>query len=293
MLTRKKFLSLTGLGMGAIATHNVLGNSITNMLNTTEEDNIQKKFGIQLWTVRDAMIKDPKGVLTQLASYGYNQVESFESEKGIFWGMTNKEFKAHLKSLGMTMKSALYLTEKTWEETVIQAAEIGMKYLINPWEGPNKTLDDYKRFAETYNKLGAICKKHGMRFAFHNHDYSFRQVEGQIPQDILMQNTDPALVDFELDFYWAVTAGQDPITWLEKYPNRFRLCHIKDRMKDGVGTDASCVLGKGMIDFPKVLKVAKKQGMKYYFVEQEKYAEGTSMECAKMDADYMKKISLK
>jgi sugar phosphate isomerase/epimerase len=292
MLTRKKFLSITGLGMGALATHKVLGNNVVNMLNPAEDCNLKKNMGIQLWTVRDAMAKDPKGTLAQLASYGYKQVESFDSETGIFWGMTNKAFKAYLKSLGMTINAAHFMDDKRFEATAASASEIGMKYLIFPWEGSGKTLDDYKRFAEDFNKKGAICKKYGMRFAFHNHDFSFNKMEGQFPQDILMQNTDADLVDFEMDLYWVVTTGQDPIAWFNKYPNRFRLCHIKDRMKNAQGNDASCVLGTGIIDFASILKVAKKQGMKYYLVEQEKFTEGSSMECAKMNADYIKKLKL-
>ena len=128
-----------------------------------------------------------------------------------------------------------------------------MKYLITPWVGPQKTLDDYKKRSDEFNKAGEICKKAGIRFAYHNHWYSFTQQDGQFPQDIFMANTDPSLVDFEMDIYWVVTAGQDPEAWLKKYPNRFRLCHVKDRKKDAPAKeqDASCDLGAGSIDFPK------------------------------------------
>ena len=165
-----------------------------------------------------------------------------------------------------------------------------MKYLISPWEGPQDSIDKFKMLAEKFNEKGAICKENGLRFAYHNHGYSFIEQEGQIPQDVMMDNSDPALVDFEMDIYWVVTGGADPIAYLKKYPNRWRLCHVKDRKK-GVGLDvhdASCDLGTGQIDFPEILKVAKENGMEYYIVEQELYENSTPIESAKVDAAYLK-----
>ena len=113
-----------------------------------------------------------------------------------------------------------------------------------------------------------------------------------IPHDYMMANTDPDLVDFEMDIYWVVTGGADPVEYLTKYPNRFRLCHVKDRQKDAPTTEeqASCNLGTGTIDFPKILKVAKEQGMKYFIVEQERYEGTTPLESAQVGADYMKNL---
>jgi sugar phosphate isomerase/epimerase len=137
---------------------------------------------------------------------------------------------------------------------------------------------------------GEICRKNGIRFAYHNHDYSFKDLSGQFPQDVMMQNTDPALVDFEMDIYWVVTAGQDPEAWLKKYPNRFRACHVKDRIKNSTEHDASCVLGEGSIDYPAILKTAKAEGMQYYIVEHERYDNTTPLKAVEADAAYMKKL---
>ncbi|MEI9807426.1 MAG: sugar phosphate isomerase/epimerase [Bacteroidota bacterium] len=139
---------------------------------------------------------------------------------------------------------------------------------------------------------GEICKKNGIRFAYHNHDYSFKTMDGQFPQDIMMANTDPALVDFEMDMYWVITGGQDPIAWIKKYPKRFRLCHVKDRMKGATETGASCVLGEGSIDYPSILKEAKTLGMEYFIVEQERYDGTTPLKAAEADAAYMKKLKV-
>jgi sugar phosphate isomerase/epimerase len=119
-------------------------------------------------------------------------------------------------------------------------------------------------------------------------------MNGVFPQDVMMQACDPALVDFEMDIYWVVTAGQDPEAWLKKYPNRWTLCHVKDRGKSfpANASDASVTLGTGTINFPRILKTARKTGMKHYIVEQERYDNTTSIQCAKDGAAYLKKLSI-
>jgi sugar phosphate isomerase/epimerase len=251
-------------------------------------------FGLQLYTLRDDLPKDPKGILKQVAAMGYKQVESFEGEKGMFWGLGHKGFKSYLDELGMTIVSSHCDTSPAvLDKKAAEAAEIGMKYLINPWIGPQKTLDDYKKRAEEFNQAGETCRKHGIRFAYHNHGYTFVQQDGQYPMDILMANSDPKLVDFEMDIYWVVTAGADPATWLKKYPNRFRLCHVKDRQKGAnpKEEDASVDVGTGSLNWSKILGKAKNAGMQYYIVEQEKYEGTTPLKSAAVDAQYLKKLS--
>ncbi len=253
-----------------------------------------KSFGLQLYSLRDVYPKDPKGILKHVAEMGYKQVEGFERDKGIFWGMTNTEFKSYTDSLGIAMISSHCDTTKNFEKKAEDAASVGMKYLIFPFEGRGKTLEDYKKYADDFNKNGEVCRKNGIRFAFHNHDFSFIAINGQFPQDILMQNTDPSLVDFELDIYWVVAAGQDPEVWLKKYPGRFTACHVKDRSKAPVKDEGknSCNLGEGSINYSKIAKTARKNGMKYYIVEQEAYPNGTPLEAAKVDAEYMKRLKI-
>jgi sugar phosphate isomerase/epimerase len=249
-------------------------------------------FGLQLYTLRDDMPKDPKGVLKQVSSFGYNQIEGYEGKDGIFWGMSNTDFKKYMDELGMTYVSSHCDINKDFEKKAADAAAIGMKYLICPYKGPQKKLDDFKKFADEFNQKGEICKKNGIRFAYHNHDYTFKELEGQMPQDVLMNGTDPALVDYELDMYWVVAGGQDPETWLKKYKNRFKLCHVKDRTKGATEAADSCTLGEGSIDYPKILKTAKENGMEYYIVEQEKYAGTTPLKAVEADAAYMKTIKI-
>ena len=287
-MERKEFLRLSG-GLALVGLVSKPG-----FASCSNSGDKLKDFGIQLWSVRDDLGKDPKGVLKQLSSYGYKQIESFEGSKGMFWGMSNTEFKSYMDELGMKIVSSHCDISKDFEKKAADAAAIGMKYLICPWKGPQKDLDAFKKFADEFNQKGEVCKKNGIRFAYHNHDYSFVVMNGEMGQDIMMKNTDPNLVDFELDMYWVVAGGQDIETWLKKYPKRFRLGHVKDRKKDATATekDASVVVGTGSIDYAKILKTAKKQGMEYYIIEQEKWDGTTPMQAAESNANYMKTLSV-
>lgn len=264
----------------------------TSTTNPATASTALQYFGLQLYTLRDDMPKDPKGVLKQVSSFGYKQIESYEGKQGMFWGMSNTDFKKYMDDLGMTIVSSHCDINKDFEKKAAEAAAIGMKYLICPYKGPQKKLDDFKKFADEFNQKGEICKKNGIKFAYHNHDYTFKELEGQLPQDVLMNSTDPSLVDYELDMYWVVAGGQDPETWLKKYKNRFKLCHVKDRTKGATEAADTCTLGEGSIDYPTILKTAKENGMEYYIVEQEKYAGTTPLKAAEADAEYMKKIKI-
>lgn len=288
--TRKDFLKTATAGIAFTAIEGKLFGSN----NAIDDSGKTVEIGLQLYTVRDVLPKDPKGVLKQVAAMGYKQIESFEDKMGMFWGMKNTEFKKYMDELGMKIISSHCDIDKDFERKVDEAAEIEMKYLIDPWIGPQKSIDVFKKATDTFNEKGLLCKKAGLRFGYHNHAYPFVPVDGQKPLDVMIQNTDPSLVDFEMDIYWVVTAREDPIKWFEKYPNRFRLCHIKDRKKNIPlsNQDASCVAGQGDIDFQKILKVGKKNGLKYYFVEQERYDGITSLEAAKENREYLKKMKI-
>src|SRR5215204_1068961 len=157
---RREFLKTATLVGTGIAL-----NPFTSLVGckTATGNDINENFGLQLYTLRDVLPQDPKGVLTQVASYGYKEIESYEGDKGIFWGMTNKEFKKLMDDLGMKIVSSHCNINENFERKAEEAAAIGMKYLICPYLGPQKTLDDFKKFAATFNQRGEICKKHGLR----------------------------------------------------------------------------------------------------------------------------------
>jgi sugar phosphate isomerase/epimerase len=291
---RRDFLKLaTSLSAGIVLTG--IANKLGGCNTVSKVRGSNDVFGLQLYTLRNEMPKDPKGVLKQVASFGYKQIESYEHDKlGIFWGMSNTEFKKYMDELGMKIVSSHCDIDKNFQQKADQASAIGMKYLICPYIGRQKSLDDYKRFADKFNDRGEICKKAGIRFAYHNHEYTFQKQEDQYPHDILMQNTDKNLVDYEMDIYWVVTAGEDPVNWLNKYPGRFTLSHVKNRKKGARKSerDATTTIEGGQIDFPAILTAAKRHGMKYFIVEQEHYEGTTPLKAVKQNADYLKKLKI-
>jgi len=292
---RRKFIQLAStLAAGSLLLPSIGCGAGAEKATKAVVDSVVKpsidKFGIQLWTLRDVISDDPKATLKALADYGYRQIESFDGKEGMWFDMGHKEFKKYLDDLGLEMPAAHCNIKENFEEKAAQAAEIGMKYLVCPYIGPQTSMDAWKKVTDRFNECGDICKKNGIRFAYHNHDYSFKAFSGMIPHDFIMENTNPDTVDHEMDIYWVVTGGANPIEYLKKYPNRFRLCHVKDRMKNTEDTQASCTLGTGIIDFPSILKVAKENGMKYFMVEQERYDETTPMKCAEDGAKYMSQL---
>ncbi|TAF49255.1 MAG: sugar phosphate isomerase/epimerase, partial [Sphingobacteriia bacterium] len=247
--------------------------------------------GIQLWTVKENMMKDPKATLKSLSDYGFKQIESFEGPKGIFWGMKNTEYKAYLNDLGMNPVSSHCDNTKDFERKAAEAAEIGIKYLICAYKGPQKSIDNFKKFTDEFNACGEIARKNGIRFAYHNHDYSFKTLDGQVPQTLMMEGTDPNLVDFEMDIYWVVAARENPEEWFKRYPNRWRLCHIKDRKANGTGFE-SCQVGQGDINFAQILKTGKANGLQYFISEQEAFTGSNPLESSQANAAYLKKLSI-
>jgi sugar phosphate isomerase/epimerase len=285
---RREFLKISGgIGLGL-----AISPFTRNFLTPDELEKRKRLFGLQLYSLREDMPKDPKGVLKQVASFGYKQIEGYEGPEGLFWGMSHLDFKKYMDDLGMSFIASHCNIDKEFEKKAAAAAAIGMKYLICPSRGSGKTADDFKKIADDFNKKGEICKTNGIRFAYHNHEYGFKEIEGQFPQDIMMLNTDASLVDFEMDIYWVVTGKQDPIAWLKKYPQRFRLGHFKDRIANATERDASCTLGAGSIDYPGIVKQAKESGMQYFVVEQERYDGTTPLKAAEDDAAYMKKLKI-
>ncbi|MCH7399690.1 sugar phosphate isomerase/epimerase [Belliella sp. DSM 107340] len=298
MKNRRKFIQLSAaMGMGAFLPLQFCSPKKEEGAEIAESETLISAsketlaaFGIQLYSVKENMAENASETIKSLAGYGYNQIEGFDGGKGIFWGMKNTEFKNLTDDLGLDFVSSHVNTYKDLDRIAGEAGEIGMKYLINPYVGAQKSMDDFKRIADDFNKQGEICKKNGVKFAYHNHGYTFVDFDGQIPQDYLLENTDPDLVDFELDLYWVYTAGYDPLEYLAKHPNRFKLGHVKDKQSglDKSEPDGSTLVGTGVLDFPSIIRKAKDNGMEYFIVEQERYVDISPMEAAEKNATYMK-----
>ena len=231
-----------------------------------------KNVGLQLYTLRDTIMKDPDGVLKQVAALGYKEVETFGFNEGKFFGKTPKDFKAYLNSLGMSTPSGHYMPAQLrtgWEKTVEAGAEVGQKYMACAYLAPDerKKADDYKQFAELFNKSAEVCKKAGIQFVYHNHDFEFQPVDGELGYDIILKGTDPKLVKMELDLYWATIAGQDPVALFKKNPGRFPLVHMKDIAKTEKREFAE--VGTGSINFQRIIDARKIGGIQHFFVEQD------------------------
>jgi sugar phosphate isomerase/epimerase len=169
-------------------------------------------------------------------------------------------------------------------------AEVGAKYITQPWVGPQESLDDFKRIAERFNELGEIANEVGIKFAYHNHAYSFERVEGEFPQDVMLEMTDPDLVDFQMDIYWVVAAGHDPNRWFRNYPGRFTSCHLKDY--SGGQDPESVVLGTGTIDFQDVVSTGMEYGLETLIVEQEAYTGTTPIGAVRQNAEFLKNLEV-
>ena len=246
-----------------------------------------KDVGVQLYSVRKEMLEDPAGTLKKLAKIGYKELESARSNKGFYYGLKPKEIKKISRDLGMTLRSGHVNLDAGWQRAVDEAAETGQEYLIcSSMPSDGQTVDNYKKVAESFNKAGEQCKKLNIKFGYHNHDFEFDNVNGQVLYDILLKETDPALVKMELDLGWVVATGNDPQQYFEKHPHRFELWHLKDM---DLAKKESTEFGKGQLNIPEMLANKGKSGMKYFFVEQEEYT-SSALESLQEDYDYLMKL---
>ena len=300
-ISRRNFLRTGAL---AVAGTTLLRNEIFAAARAKEI------LGIQLYSIRDDMKKDPSGTLKQLAGMGYKYVEHANYIDRKFYGYSATEFKKLLDGLGLLMPSGHTVMGKqhwdaakkdftdAWKYTVEDAATVGQRYVISPWldEGLRKTYDDFKAYMDVFNKSGELCKKSGMKFGYHNHDFEFStKLNGQKLFDLILQNTDPSLVAQQLDIGNMYHAGGIALDIVKQYPGRFELMHVKDEIKAAKGGEMggayeSTVLGKGIIPVKQVIDLGKQSGgTKYFIIEQESYQDKTPLESAKLDLVQMKK----
>jgi len=239
----------------------------------------KKYIGLQLYTVRDHMAKDPAATLAKVAEIGYNSVETGYGD-GKFYGLDGKAFGALLKQNHLMAPSCHYILGEAsanaqgtilhgWDKAVDDAAEIGLKYMVCAWLAPSErgSLDHFKQVADDLNKAGETSKKAGIQLCYHNHDFEFIQENGKYPYQVLLDATDKKLVKMEMDLYWMTKANQDPIATFNANPGRFPLLHLKDM--DKTEKRMFTEVGNGIIDFKKILSHSKTAGVKYFFVEQD------------------------
>lgn len=300
LTTRRNFLKNSGLAFAGsmVLSDKIFANKASGQL-----------LGIQLYSIRDDMKKDPTGSLKQLASIGYKNVEHANYVDRKFYGYSASEFKKILDDNGLKMTSGHTVmnasdwdetnkdfTDK-WKQTVEDAATAGQHYVVSPWldESLRKNYDDLVRFLDLFNKSGELCKKSGMKFGYHNHNFEFsNSLNNKLVYDIILEHTDPSLVAHQLDIGNMYGAGGRAEQIIKKHPGRFELMHVKDEIKvekKGEMDDGyeSTVLGKGVIPVKQILDLGKKSGgTTQFIIEQESYQSITPLHSAKKDYGTMK-----
>ena len=253
--------------------------------------------GIQLYSVRAAMKADPLGTLKQLSDMGYRHVEHANYANRKFYGWSVSEFKKILNGFGMSMPSGHTVLDakhwdaskkdftNEWKYTVEDAAAMGQSFVISPWleESKRKSMSDLKSFMEIFNRSGELCKKFGMKFGYHNHDFEFSEkVEGKVLYDIILAETDPNLVMQQLDIGNMLNGGGKALEVMQQYPGRFESMHVKDEIKATEGHEPfeSTILGKGVVPIKAIIDLGRASGTKHFIIEQESYQGKTPMECA-------------
>lgn len=295
--SRRTFLKKS---VAALAGSTLLGKSVFAFAKKKEI------VGIQLYSVRDEMKLNPQNTLRQLAEMGYRYVEHANYVDRKFYGYSAVEFKKILSDLGMKMPSGHTVMKrqhwdetqkdftKEWKYTIEDAAMMGQQYIISPSmdEGLRTNYDDLKRFMEVFNRCGELCKKSGMQFGYHNHDFEFSQkLNGQTMYDIIMQSTDPKLVIHQLDTGNLFNGGATALDIVTRFPGRFESMHVKDEIASSSSGEKyeSTLLGKGIARVKEVIDIGRKSGGTIHFIiEQEAYQGKSPLECAKENLAQMK-----
>ena len=252
-------------------------------------------FGVQLWTVRDAMSKVPIETLKAIKAIGYTDVENAGYNEGLFYNMSVDEFKKQLSDIGLKMRSAhvplgwntpdaTRTMSTNWEAVCEDHARLGVQYVVCPWFQDDGTIDTYKRLAELSNKCGETAKEYGLQYAYHNHDFEFKDIDGQKGYDVLLNETDADKVDFELDLYWIKKGGADALSYFRNHAQRFSLWHVKDMdAEDSFFTE----VGNGTIDWKQIFDKKQESGMQFFYVEQDDCRNFSPLESIKVSHKYM------
>jgi sugar phosphate isomerase/epimerase len=250
-------------------------------------------IGLQLYSVRDDMKKDPVATVEQVGAMGYDYVEAAGYSNGQFYGMDPADFKALVEENGMRFRGShtgqaipdsgsWKSLMPWWDECIAAHQEAGVEYIVQPFMGKTgyESLAGLKDYCDYFNAVGEKCNAAGIRFGYHNHAGEFSSLEGETIYDFMLQHTDPDKVMFQLDIYWIYEGNADPLAYFEEYPGRFVSFHIKDEKELGAS---------GEIDFGPVFAEAEKAGAKYFVVEVERYSYEPLLSVEK-SLDYLKEI---
>lgn len=262
----------------------------------------KKEVCIQLYSLRtilDGVNKDGKvsesytKLLKDLAGMGYTSVETANYDNGKFYGRTPQQFKEDCEKAGLKVLSAHTnrglsdqelasgdFTEamKWWKQCIADHKAAGMEYIVCPWMGVPKTMKDLLTQCKYLNEIGKLCKQSGIKFGYHNHSHEFQKVEGKTMYDVMLENTDPEYVFFEMDVFWTVWGQNSPVNYFKKYPGRFKMFHIKDYREIGQS---------GMVGYDAIFNNADKAGMENFVVELEQSEAPSIVDGVRISIDYL------
>ncbi len=227
---------------------------------------LRRPIGVQLYTVRREIARDFEGTLARVAEIGYSEVEFAD-----YFSRSPDQVRRSLDKVGLKAPAAHLSIDalgNSWQETLEAAITIGHEYLVVAWiPQDRRTLDGYKRVAALFDRAGETAMRAGVRFAYHNHEYEFTPVDGVLPYDLLLEETDPRLVQLELDLYWIARGKADPLAYFARFPGRFPMVHVKDM--DDSAARGQTEVGSGVLDFARIFGYAAQAGIRHYFVEHD------------------------
>tara|TARA_R110000744_G_scaffold2262_5_gene9145 strand:- start:11153 stop:12055 length:903 start_codon:yes stop_codon:yes gene_type:complete len=258
--SRRRFVKLSAAAMGLT----VMPGSLAFAANIMAKS---ATVGLQLYTLRDMMAVSLPATLKLVAAVGYKELE-FAG----YYDHKPSEIKTILHNEGLTAPSAhipLKAFDNGVNSVIDHALEVGHKYIVIPYlteEQRGTGIGVYKALAQQCNVIGEACNKAGLNLAYHNHDFEFEMRDGQLPYDVLLNETDKDVMAMEMDLFWMVKAKQDPLAYFKKHPGRFKLWHVKDM--DEVGNFAD--VGTGTIDFAPIFAQSALSGVEHRFVERDK-----------------------
>lgn len=297
--SRRDFLKISAAGaFGAFLSRDALLSRNGSFFSGQKEQLI----GLQLYTIRNQMKEDVIGSLKRVADIGYRQLELADYANGKFYGYDPAEFRKIVNDLGMEILSSHINVESASNKTEDAAriaddhARLGARFAIQPWVEPrDRNIAFYQKMVNQLNEAGRAMKSSGIKFGYHNHNFEFATLDGKIPYfDIILPGTDSDLVTMELDLFWTVKAGQDPVEIFKKYPGRFELFHVKDMFTsqepffDTVNVDDFAPVGAGVMDFKRIFAESKTSGVRHYIVEQDSTRDGRPFEAIRTSIDNLK-----
>jgi sugar phosphate isomerase/epimerase len=267
----------------------------------------RQALGFQVYTVRNLIPDHARETLQRVAAIGYREAEVIQDSNSVVLPLC-KEFgiqavSGHFATPLVTGNFDAWKSqfqhgapaEMTWQKAVDDAAQAGIKFMVIAYLMPAERgpLDQFRRYADQFNKAGEATHKAGMQFCYHHHAFEFGPKEGSRPIDIFLERLDPSLVKFEMDVFWVSVAGQDPVALLKQWKGRVALMHLKDKLKgapqsfsEGVPKETFVEVGSGALDFPAILKAAREAGVQHYFVEQDQSRKILSRACMRAIAPW-------